>query len=64
MYPKGAGLTRFTYQKKRVMLHYSENLKKLSEFKEGLIKGMFSSLNSIDSINYIFIVGSFLTEKV
>ena len=50
--------------KKSTALHYSRNLKKLSEFKEGLIKGIFSSLNSIGSINYIFIAGSFLTEKV
>ena len=50
--------------KKSTTLHYSKNLKKLSEFKEGLIKGIFSSLNSIDSINYIFITGSFLTEKI
>ena len=50
--------------KKHISLHYSKNLEKLSEFKEGLIKGIFSYLNSIEGINYIFIVGSFLTEKI
>lgn len=50
--------------KKSASLYYSKNLKKLSEFKESLIKGIFSSLNGTSSTNYIFIVGSFLTEKI
>ena len=50
--------------KKSVMLHYSKNLKKLTNFKEGLIKDIFSFLNDIGGTNYIFIVGSFLTEKI
>lgn len=50
--------------KKHVGLYYSKGLKKLSRFKENLIKGIFSHLNEDFDINYIFIVGSFLTEKI
>lgn len=50
--------------KKHIGLHYSKNLKKLSEFKEGLIKGIFSFLNENFDIVAIFAVGSFLTEKI
>ncbi len=50
--------------KKRITLHYSKNLKKLSEFKEGLIKDIFSFLNENFDIVAIFAVGSFLTEKI
>ncbi|MBI2660663.1 hypothetical protein HYX09_00165 [Candidatus Woesearchaeota archaeon] len=39
-------------------------LKNLSEFKENLIKGIFSCIDGIAGAEYIFIVGSFLTEKV
>jgi hypothetical protein len=50
--------------KKRVRLHYSEKLKKLSEFKETLIKDIFSYLEEHFDFTSIFIVGSFLIEKV
>ncbi|MBI2142399.1 hypothetical protein HYU15_02845, partial [Candidatus Woesearchaeota archaeon] len=50
--------------RKRAMLHYSRGLKKLSEFKESLIKGVFSCLAENASVSHIFIVGSFLTEKI
>ncbi|MEK6949198.1 MAG: hypothetical protein AABX34_03185 [Nanoarchaeota archaeon] len=53
-----------TLIKKHAGLHYSKGLKKLSKFKENLIKDVFSFLNNIESINYIFVVGSFLTEKI
>jgi len=45
-------------------LFYSKGLKKLSEFKENLIKNIFSFLNNNFNVNYVFIVGSFLTEKI
>lgn len=50
--------------KKGVSLYYSKNLKKLSEFKESLIKGIFSFFNENFDIAAAFVVGSFLTEKV
>lgn len=50
--------------KKHTTLHYSNGLAKLSEFKENLIKEIFSFLNGNFEVNYIFIVGSFLTEKI
>ena len=50
--------------KKQISLFYSKNLKKLSQFKENLIKDIFSFLNENSDINYIFIVGAFLTEKI
>lgn|SRR3989338_5531249 len=50
--------------KKSVSLHYSQGLKKLSEFKENLIKDTFSFLNNYNNVNYAFVVGSFLTEKI
>jgi len=49
--------------KKRVQLNYSKKLK-LSEFKEDLIKNIFSFLSKSDRILNIFVVGSFLTEKI
>ena len=48
---------------KHTKLHYSKSLKDLSEFKKNLIENIFSFLNK-DNIKQIFIVGSFLTEKI
>ena len=48
---------------KHTKLNYSKDLKKLSEFKENLIKNIFSFLSN-SNIKQIFIVGSFLTEKI
>ena len=50
--------------KKHIKLYYSNGLKNLSVFKESLIRGIFSFLNGNFDINAIFIVGSFLTEKI
>ena len=50
--------------KKGVSLYYSKNLKKLSEFKEILIKCIFSFFIEKFDIVMVFAVGSFLTEKV
>lgn len=50
--------------KKKAALFYSKNLKKLDEFKERLIKDIFSSLKEFPEIGQIFAVGSFLTEKI
>ena len=49
--------------KKCARLHYS-NAEKLSEFKESLLKEIFSYLDEIADTSYIFAVGSFLTEKI
>ncbi len=49
--------------KKNIELYYSPGLKRLSEFKESLIKGVFSFLGGLKGISGIFIVGSFLTKK-
>ena len=46
--------------KKHTELHHSKGLR-LSPFKENLVKGIFQE---IDSADYLFIVGSFLTEKI
>ncbi len=50
--------------KKSASLYYSKNLKKLSEFKESLIKGIFSFFIENFDIFAVFVVGSVLTEKV
>ncbi|MEK6855002.1 MAG: nucleotidyltransferase domain-containing protein [Nanoarchaeota archaeon] len=50
--------------KKKTQLHYSKGLRKLSVFKENLIKEIFSFLRDYNNIRQIFIFGSFLTEKV
>lgn len=50
--------------KKCSRLYYSKGLKKLSEFKENLIKDMFSFFIEFTNINSVFVVGSFLTEKI
>ncbi len=49
--------------KKRIYLFYSKNLKRLSTFKERLIRDIFSVLSN-EGFRQIFIVGSFLTQKV
>lgn len=49
--------------KKKVELYYSKNLKKLSKFKEKLIKDIFSSLSHYKEIGKVFFVGSFLTKR-
>src|SRR3989338_2777014 len=51
---------------KKESLHYSKNLRelgKLGEFKEGIIKQIFSILSRLKEIQQVFVVGSFLTEK-
>ena len=50
--------------KKKTEIYYSKNLLKLEEFKEKLIKEIFSHLSTFPNIRQIFIVGSFLIEKV
>jgi len=50
--------------RKCVRLHYSKGLKKLSEFKENLIKEIFYFLNEVANFDLVFVVGSFLTEKI
>jgi len=49
---------------KKVQLFYSKNLKKLSNFKETLIKDIFSFLNKFKEIEQIFVFGSFLTREI
>lgn len=51
---------------KKEKLYYSDNLKnlhKLSDFKENIIKQVFSLLEKFKEIKQIFIVGSFLIGK-
>ena len=50
--------------KKKTEIYYSENLLRLEEFKEKLIKEIFSHLSIFPEIKQMFIVGSFLIEKV
>lgn len=49
--------------KKNVQLFYSKNIK-LSNFKENLIRGVFSFLSEFKEIEQIFMVGSFITQKI
>ncbi|MBI3051526.1 hypothetical protein HYY74_03645 [Candidatus Woesearchaeota archaeon] len=49
--------------RKGARLHYSKGLQKLSEFKEELIRGVFSFLEESAHPVSIFVVGSFLREK-
>ena len=49
---------------KRIRLCYSKGLQKLSTFKENLIREVFSFLSRFEGLQQIFVVGSFLTEKV
>ena len=50
--------------RKFINVHYSTDLKKLPEFKEDLIKNIFSFLSNIPNVSSMFVVGSFLTEKI
>jgi len=50
--------------KKKNEIYHSKNLQRLGEFKEKLIKEIFSHLITFPNIKQIFIVGSFLTEKI
>lgn len=52
-----------TLLERKSSLYYSDNLNKLNEFKENLIKNIFSTLRKYKDIEQIFIVGSFLTQK-
>ena len=49
---------------KRENFYYSKNLKKLTNYKENLVKEIFSSLADFSDIKQVFIVGSFLTSKI
>lgn len=49
--------------KKHTELHY-KNQEKLSDFKEYLIKNIFSTLQQFNETKTIFIVGSFLYENI
>lgn len=50
--------------KKEGRLYYSGHLKELSNFKENLIKQIFTFLSKYKEIKQIFIFGSFLTKKI
>lgn len=56
-------LVQIRLLKKYTELYY-KNQKKLSEFKEYLIKNIFSSLQKFGEVKTIFIVGSFLYETI
>lgn len=56
-------LVRVRLIKKDIKIYY-KNQKKLSKFKEYLIKNIFSSLREFDKIKFILIVGSFLHEII
>lgn len=56
-------LVQVTLLKKHVELCYRK-VKKLSDFKEYLIKNVFTALQRFDEIKTVFIVGSFLFETV
>ncbi|MBI2498922.1 hypothetical protein HYV88_01630 [Candidatus Woesearchaeota archaeon] len=49
---------------KSLKLCYSKNLLKLTEFKEKLIREIFSFLSKFKEIEQIFVVGSFLIRKI
>ena len=49
---------------KSLKLYYSNNLLKLTEFKEKLIREIFSFLSKFKEIEQIFVVGSFLIQKI
>lgn len=50
--------------RKKTELYYSKSAKKLSVFKENLIKGVFASLKEFKEVSKIFLIGSFLLEKI
>ena len=56
-------LVQVTLLKKHTILNY-KNLLKLNDFKEYIIKGIFSSLQEFTDIKSVFIVGSFLFETI
>jgi predicted nucleotidyltransferase len=56
-------IVEVTLIEKKSSIHYSSNLIKLGEFKENLIKNIFSELDKFREIKQIFIIGSFLTQK-
>ena len=56
-------IVRVELLKKKTEL-FCSNVKGLSKFKERLIKEIFSFLSKFKEINQIFLVGSFLTEKI
>lgn len=49
---------------KKTSLYYSKNLEILSNFKEKLVKDIFFILSEFEGIKQIFVVGSFLTNKI
>lgn len=57
-------LVEVRLMKKTTKLIYSSNLKKLTPFKERIILNVFDALSSLKEIKQIFIVGSFLTNKI
>ncbi len=50
--------------KKKTKIYYSKNLPKLSDFKENIVKKIFSTLEQFNEIKQIFVIGSFLTQKI
>lgn len=56
-------LVQISLLKKHTEIYY-KNQKKLSDFKEYLVKNIFSNLHKFSEIKAIFIMGSFLYEKV
>ncbi len=50
--------------RKEINLCYSKGLDKLSEFKERLIRGIFSELKKYKEIKVCFVVGSFLIKII
>lgn len=50
--------------KKKEQLYYSKTLRQVSEFKEKLIRDVFSYLANFPEIKQIFVFGSFLIEKI
>ena len=51
--------------RKKEELHYSDNLsgKEVGKFKEGIIRSIFSYLETFDGVKQAFVVGSFLTQN-
>ena len=56
-------MVEVTLLEKKISINYSKDLKNLSEFKEELIKNIFSELDKFREIKQIFFIGSFLTQK-
>ena len=50
--------------KKRNGLFYSKGLQKIGEFKEKLVKDVFSFFGNFHNIKQVFVVGSFLVGKI